>query len=160
MLIGGARWPSFRCWPGWSSLPILGGENRPGASGIRSGRWRPSSRECPSALAIRGTRRDAWSEYRDEPIGAVFLLAEPDGKTVRAYNTTCPHAGCAVGYLAGRHCFACPCHNSEFELNGEPLTKVPPRGMDTLDCEIRGDGEIWVRYQDFVTGTESKTPKA
>ena len=59
-----------------------------------------------------------------------------------------------------RQCFLCPCHTSAFNLEGEAISAVPPRGMDALECEIRGSGEIWVKYEDFLTGTADKIRKA
>jgi menaquinol-cytochrome c reductase iron-sulfur subunit len=114
----------------------------------------------PLRVTLFDNRRDAWSEYRDEPIGAVFLVAGQGKTAVTAFNTTCPHAGCSVGFQPARDCFVCPCHTSAFDLSGKPISPVPPRGMDTLECEIRNSGEIWVKYQDFLTGKSEKIAKA
>jgi menaquinol-cytochrome c reductase iron-sulfur subunit len=114
----------------------------------------------PQRVAILGNRRDAWSEYRDEPIGAVFLVAGPGKKTVEAFNSTCPHLGCSVGFQPAKDCFVCPCHTSAFNLQGQTLNPVSPRSMDSLECEVRKSGEIWVKYEDFVSGTSHKIPKA
>jgi menaquinol-cytochrome c reductase iron-sulfur subunit len=114
----------------------------------------------PERVTIVGDRRDSWTDYRQEPLGAIFLVAEPDGKGVKALNATCPHAGCSVAFQAARQCFLCPCHTSAFNLEGEAISAVPPRGMDSLECEIRGPGEIWVKYEDFLTGTADKIRKA
>ena len=114
----------------------------------------------PERVTIIGDRRDSWTDYRQEPLGAIFLVAEPAGKTVKAFNATCPHAGCSVAFQAARQCFLCPCHTSAFNLEGEAISAVPPRGMDGLECEIRGSGEVWVKYEDFLTGTADKIRKA
>jgi menaquinol-cytochrome c reductase iron-sulfur subunit len=114
----------------------------------------------PQRVQILSTRRDAWSQYRDEPIGAVFLVVGDNKSDVSAFNSTCPHAGCSVGFQPARNCFVCPCHTSAFALNGEALNAVSPRAMDSLDCQVRGSGEIWVKYEDFRSGTPFKIPKA
>ncbi len=115
---------------------------------------------APERVTILGDRRNAWTEYRQEPVGAVFLVAEPDGKSVKAFNATCPHAGCAVDFQPAKECFLCPCHTSKFNLAGQAISAVPPRDMDSLECQIRDGGEIWVKYEDFLTGTAHKIPKA
>ncbi|HTU27416.1 MAG TPA: Rieske (2Fe-2S) protein [Pirellulales bacterium] len=115
---------------------------------------------APERVTIVGDRRDSWTDYRQEPLGAIFLVAEPDGKSIKAFNATCPHAGCSVAFQAARECFVCPCHTSAFDLAGAPISAVPPRGMDSLECETRGQGEIWVKYEDFLTGTSEKIRKA
>jgi menaquinol-cytochrome c reductase iron-sulfur subunit len=114
----------------------------------------------PERVTIVGDRRDSWTDYRNEPIGAIFLVADADGKSVKAFNATCPHAGCSVAFQEERQCFLCPCHTSAFDLKGEAISDVPPRGMDSLKCEIRDQGEIWVMYEDFLTGTSEKIRKA
>ena len=92
-------------------------------------------------------------------IGAVYLRREK-GKPVEALNVACPHAGCFVDYVAARHGYLCPCHNSTFALDGKINDpKSPsPRALDTLEVEIRGEGEIWVRFQNYRAGVSTKVP--
>jgi Rieske Fe-S protein len=57
--------------------------------------------------------------------------------------------------------FFCPCHNSSFNTNGGIIAPSPAaRGLDTLDVEIRDEGEVWVRFQDFKAGVKEKLPVA
>jgi menaquinol-cytochrome c reductase iron-sulfur subunit len=114
----------------------------------------------PQRVQIIGDRRDAWSHHKNEPIGAVFLVAAPGKTSVVAFNSTCPHAGCSVGFQPAKTCFVCPCHTSAFGLDGTALNAVSPRDMDSLECEVRGSGEVWVKFQDFLSGTPFKIPKA
>jgi menaquinol-cytochrome c reductase iron-sulfur subunit len=120
----------------------------------------------PRSFPVISDRQDAWTHYASEPIGAVYLVRDPGATMVRAFNAMCPHAGCFVGYLPVKKYFQCPCHTSAFDLQGEILSdvsRVPPRGMDVLDCEITGDGgtqEVWVNFQEFQTGCKEKIVKA
>lgn len=114
----------------------------------------------PQAFQIIADRHDAWSTYPHEPIGAVYLCKLSDTK-VQAFNVTCPHAGCAVDYRPGPQVYHCPCHNSSFDLEGKRDAKSPsPRDLDSLECEVGDDGQVWVKYQDFKTGDLHKKPKA
>jgi Rieske Fe-S protein len=131
-----------------------------GAKWFRVGSVDSLEAGVPERVTIIGDRRDSWTDYRQEPLGAIFLVAEPGEKTVKAFNATCPHAGCSVAFQPARQCFLCPCHTSAFNLEGQAISTVPPRGMDSLECEIRGPGEIWVKYEDFLTGTANKIRKA
>jgi menaquinol-cytochrome c reductase iron-sulfur subunit len=135
---------------------------RQGAGGkwFRVGTVGSLKKGVPERVTIVGQRRDGWTEYQQEPVGAVFLVSEPDGEGLKAFNATCPHAGCSVAFQPAKNCFLCPCHTSAFDIEGHAISAVPPRDMDSLDCEIRGDGEIWVKYEDFLTGTAHKIPKA
>lgn len=114
----------------------------------------------PQAFRIIADRHDAWNTYPQEPIGAVYLCKTSDGK-VQAFNVTCPHAGCAVDYRSGQQAYHCPCHNSSFDLKGKRDAKSPsPRNLDSLECEVSDDGQVWVKYEDFKTGDVHKKPKA
>lgn len=110
---------------------------------------------------VAAWRNDAWTRYRNEPIGSVHLVRKPGSSEVLALNATCPHAGCLVPFSAERQCFKCPCHNSAFGLDGARLEEnsPSPRDMDSLECEVRGS-EVWVRFQNFQIATADKRPKA
>lgn len=105
-------------------------------------------------------RQDAWTTYLNEPIGGVYVRRDEQGEVV-AFNTTCPHLGCAVDYLPGRGQYLCPCHDSAFAIDGKRTNKTPPRDMDRLevDKDKLAAGEVWVKYMDFKTGEEHAVPK-
>jgi menaquinol-cytochrome c reductase iron-sulfur subunit len=110
----------------------------------------------PVKFPIIARRVDAWNQY-EAAVGSIYLRRTENGG-VQALNTTCPHAGCAIDFRGETRKFFCPCHNSSFKLDGSLLeVKSPsPRGMDGLEVEIRGDGEVWVLFQNFQTGTAAK----
>ena len=121
----------------------------------------------PMKFAIVEDKTDKWSRYKDVPVGAVYLLKETgdssaDGAeapvSVIAYNTVCPHLGCFVDYRKDEQDFFCPCHDSNFDLEGNLLKGVSPRAMDTL--EVDGEkfkaGEVWVKFQRFKSNTKEK----
>ena len=101
---------------------------------------------------------DAWTTYRNTPVGAVYLRRTEDG--VQALNVVCPHAGCFVNVAEGGGGFSCPCHDSAFALDGEVSDpdSPSPRAMDELEVEIRNEDEVWVRFQNFLPGREEKVP--
>lgn len=113
----------------------------------------------PRKFSVLATRVDAWNRTPDVPVGAVYLQRLPDGG-VRALNVACPHAGCFVDYKAARDNFHCPCHNSSFALDGRVLDpKSPsPRPLDSLETEVRGGTEVWVRFRNFRAGVHEKIP--
>ena len=136
----------------------------------------------PMKFAIVEDKSDKWSRYKDVPVGAVYLLkastqaedrkkagadtnsteesqTEPERPvSVIAYNTVCPHLGCFVDYRKKEQDFFCPCHDSNFDLNGKLVKGVSPRAMDTLevDEEKLKAGEVWVKFQRFKGNTKEK----
>lgn len=113
----------------------------------------------PRRFTVVADRVNAWNKTPAVPVGAVYLRRT--GETaVQAFNVVCPHAGCLVDYAPTRGGFLCPCHNSTFAVDGrvnDPASPSP-RGLDELEVEIRNDGEVWVRFQNFRTGVRDKIP--
>jgi Rieske Fe-S protein len=99
--------------------------------------------------------RDAWTKLPPTEMGAVFV--RKDGGEVVAYSTICPHLGCGVDFIADKNVFACPCHESAFDLEGRVAGGPSPRGLDQLQTRIEG-GRIEVRFQQFKQGTKEKIP--
>ena len=94
----------------------------------------------------------------EKPLGSVFLRKLEDGG-VQAFNSSCPHAGCSVGFRSGDEVFYCPCHESIFGLDGSRgEVCVSPRGLDSLevDQEELKKGEVVVTFQNFAAGIEEK----
>ena len=113
----------------------------------------------PRKVAVLDEMVDAWNRTPDVPIGSVYVQ-KTSPKTVRVLNAVCPHLGCTVGYSAAKSGFFCPCHKSSFTADGKILDpKSPsPRGMDELQAEVRANGEVWVKFQNFRKGTSEKIP--
>ncbi len=119
----------------------------------------------PRKFPVVADRSDAWNRFPDEPIGAVFLRRTAENK-VEAFQVVCPHAGCSIVYEAstgeepGK--FFCPCHAAGFGLGGERLDKTSPspRDMDSLEVEVRNNTEVWVKFQNFQSGTAKKVVQA
>jgi len=117
----------------------------------------------PQRFPVIADRTDAWNRFPNEPIGAVWLQ-RTGPKSVKAFNATCPHAGCAIQYFGTdvadekkRNRFACPCHTAIFELDGERIAGMAsdsPRKMDELvvDPDRLLDGEVSVQFQNYEVG--------
>ena len=54
------------------------------------------------------------------------LIVEKTGENIKIYSSTCTHLGCKINQEKNNK-FICPCHGSQFALNGEvikgPATK-------------------------------------
>jgi Rieske Fe-S protein len=116
----------------------------------------------PRRFEIIADQVDAWNRFPNVAIGAVYLRKTGAGK-VEALNVTCPHAGCPVEFKAGPRNYLCPCHDSQFNLDGTLVAGArspSPRAMDALEVEIREGSEVWVRFQNFEAGKATKVPVA
>ncbi|MFM9079502.1 MAG: ubiquinol-cytochrome c reductase iron-sulfur subunit [Opitutaceae bacterium] len=118
----------------------------------------PESGE-PRKFPVLATRVDAWNRAPEVPVGAVYLQRIAGGG-VRALNVACPHAGCFVDFKGARNNFHCPCHNSSFALDGKVLDpkRHSPRPLDSLETDVRGGKEVWVKFRNFRAGVPEKIP--
>lgn len=117
-----------------------------------------------NALPVDGTPQqfkviddiiNVWNKIPQQPVGAVWLR-NVNGQVI-AFNTVCPHLGCAVEHRPAEGDFYCPCHLSAFSLDGQKKNPIPPRGMDTLEVRQSGQ-EIWVKFQNFRAASPDKVP--
>ena len=104
----------------------------------------------PAKFAVVADKVDAWNRFTNVSIGAVYLRLV-DG-VPKALHTICPHLGCFVDYRQGKNDFFCPCHNSNFKLDGSLAKGVSPRAMDALQIDVRNKTEVWVKFQNFQPG--------
>jgi len=111
--------------------------------------------EPVAAKVVAPRRFDAWLRLSDVPLGAVWLVRK--GDRVDCFSSTCPHAGCFVDYEPRARRFACPCHGSQFALDGQRIAGPSPRPLDSLAVEV-ADGKVLVRFQRFRQATPRKEP--
>jgi menaquinol-cytochrome c reductase iron-sulfur subunit len=111
----------------------------------------------PVRVAVIGRRRDAWLRLDRVKLGAAWLVRERDGAPIKAFSTICPHLGCGIDWNDKTRNFDCPCHDSNFDLQGRCLRGPSPRGLDELDVVASGE-DVKVRYRRFKTGIAKKEP--
>lgn len=125
----------------------------------------------PYFFPVVTDRKDAWTQYSEQKVGAVYLVRKEGETTPTAFTAKCPHAGCSVGFSAEDNTFKCPCHTSSFNVDGSRVNgddEVAPRDMDTLEVKLQqvesSDGaevtEVLVTFVDFQTGHKEKHPSA
>lgn len=74
--------------------------------------------------------------------GRFYLVRLSDGGFLALYRK-CTHLGCAVPWEPAENKFICPCHASEFEMDGQVLNPPAPRPLDRFAVSIT-DGQISV----------------
>jgi menaquinol-cytochrome c reductase iron-sulfur subunit len=107
----------------------------------------------PVKVDLFADKRDAWNRILKVKVGSAWVLRQ--GDKLHAYSSVCPHLGCAVDYDNDVTKFKCPCHHSEFNLDGKVEGGPAPRALDMLELEEK-DGTVTVRYQRFRQGIAEK----
>lgn len=89
--------------------------------------------------------------YPEEiPVGSVMVVAAARafvGRTrdgVFALSTVCPHLGCVLRWLPEERRFHCPCHGSQFELDGRVLNGPARTDLRVLELGRDDQGRLLV----------------
>jgi len=67
-----------------------------------------------------------------------MLVKTPAGE-LRAFSAICTHLDCTVQFREDRQDIYCACHNGVYDLNGKNVSGPPPRPLDPLKLNVRGD---------------------
>jgi menaquinol-cytochrome c reductase iron-sulfur subunit len=112
---------------------------------------------------ISGSKPVARKVVAEEVAGWAKSLAEHSvyilpGKNNQVVSAVCPHEGCEVSWRDDENVFSCPCHDSNFAADGQPIRGPARRGLDPLPSRVL-DGKLQVQYQSFVNNTSERTPR-
>jgi len=120
---------------------------------LRSVRLDDLAEGQPRRVPMVGDARDAFTLTPAELLGSVWLVRQ--GGEVRALSATCPHLGCSIDLAADKKVFSCPCHTSNFAIDGATQSGPSPRAMDTLATRVK-DGWVEVDFRKYRQGTAEK----
>ncbi|MDJ1180988.1 Rieske (2Fe-2S) protein [Roseofilum sp. BLCC_M91] len=71
---------------------------------------------------------------------SVLIFRHPDTQAIVALNPMCTHQGCTVELSADENRFQCPCHGSQFGLDGAVLS--PPAEKPLPYFEVKQEGDL------------------
>ncbi len=114
-----------------------------------------SGRE-PTQVQFTVVRKDGWVEAHEAK--ACWVVPDQES-TVIVLNGKCTHLGCAYRWVEdgeGGGMFHCPCHDGDFDREGNVVSGPPPRALDRLETKIE-NGVLSAFYQDFRLGVAQKT---
>jgi menaquinol-cytochrome c reductase iron-sulfur subunit len=95
---------------------------------------------APEEMTFRRTHIDGWKVYSEK--GTAWVVKDADG-AVTAFSPICTHLGCAYHWDAGKSDFVCPCHASEFALDGTVLSGPAPRPLDRFETKVE-NARLWL----------------
>jgi Rieske Fe-S protein len=67
-----------------------------------------------------------------------LLVRTPDGE-LHAFNAICTHLDCTVQYKSDTSQIWCACHNGFYDMQGNVVSGPPPRPLERLVVNQRGD---------------------
>ena len=89
----------------------------------------------PEELVFRRNRVDEWKVSSEKTSAWVIKKSESE---VIAFAPSCTHLGCAFRYEEQKKTFLCPCHTSNFDLEGNVIDGPAPRPLDRYLVRIQG----------------------
>lgn len=94
----------------------------------------------PQEVVYTRTRMDGWKQVKEKTTAWVVRLGKNEAV---AYSPQCTHLGCVYHWESDARKFVCPCHNSEFGLDGKVLAGPAPRPLDRLVSRVE-DGKLLI----------------
>jgi len=70
-----------------------------------------------------------------------LLIRTPEGE-LQAFSAICTHLDCTVQYKPDTSQIWCACHNGLYDLGGNVVSGPPPRPLDRLAVNQRGDDVV------------------
>jgi cytochrome b6-f complex iron-sulfur subunit len=70
-----------------------------------------------------------------------LLVRTPDGE-LQAFSAVCTHLDCTVQYKADTSQIWCACHNGLYDLAGNVISGPPPRPLERLVVNRRGEDVV------------------
>lgn len=89
----------------------------------------------PEEIVFRRNRVDGWKIANEKT--SAWVVKKSDTEVV-AYAPNCTHLGCAFHWEQRTKTFLCPCHTSNFGVDGKVIDGPAPRPLDRY--EVRVDG--------------------
>jgi Rieske Fe-S protein len=138
--MAGASRRALLAGAGCAGVAALGGCSTYGGS---SGDTAPQPAPAPSGGA---TGETVLAKVSDIPVGGgkIFpdrktVVTQPQAGTIKAFSTTCTHAGCTVDEVA-RGTINCPCHGSRYRIaDGSVAAGPAPKPLPPVAVTVNGD---------------------
>jgi menaquinol-cytochrome c reductase iron-sulfur subunit len=91
---------------------------------------------APVEVTFRRNRVDGWKVTSEKSTAWVVKDAS---NRVTAFGPQCTHLGCAVHWEDNKNEFLCPCHNSQFDIQGKVISGPAPRPLDRYETKVEGN---------------------
>jgi menaquinol-cytochrome c reductase iron-sulfur subunit len=90
----------------------------------------------PTLFTFTSQTQTGWIVNSEEV--SVYVLSK-DGRDYIAMSNICTHLGCHVRWITDQNLFFCPCHNGEFDVNGNVISGPPPRPLNRYEVKVEND---------------------
>jgi cytochrome b6-f complex iron-sulfur subunit len=99
---------------------------------------KPATQKKPGALTVVGAVADLDKNGYLQTKEVAVIRSPDNSQKLIAVNPKCTHQGCDVKWVAGEKKYACPCHGSNFDANGEVLNGPATKPLAAYPAKIVG----------------------
>jgi cytochrome b6-f complex iron-sulfur subunit len=99
--------------------------------------------EPPTVFSI-GYPTDFGDGVNQQFLQSYQIWVRKDPGSLFVIHAVCTHLGCTPDWLPTQNIFHCPCHGSEYDINGINFAGPAPRPMDRCWIALQADGTIQV----------------
>lgn len=107
--------------------------------------------KVPVEMVFRKNRLDGWKLLSEKSTAWVVKLSD---KEVIAFGPQCTHLGCAYHWDERKREFLCPCHSSNFSLEGKVLSGPAPRPLDRYETKVENNKVLLGSIRESMEPTE------
>jgi menaquinol-cytochrome c reductase iron-sulfur subunit len=119
---------------------LLGGQKAEKDSWADAGDISEMQDGTPRQVRFERALVDGWQVRKEESSAWVII---DESQRVTAFSPLCTHLGCAYRWQADKKSFACPCHGSAFNVQGDVIAGPASRPLDRYLTKLEGD-RLWL----------------
>lgn len=106
-----------------------------------------SPTSAPATADASGTpKAGPLAKTADVPVGSGVIvgdvvITQPTAGVFKGFSSVCPHRGCNVDAITDGK-IVCPCHNSEFNLDGSVAQGPATNPLEAKSITVQGDSVV------------------
>jgi len=102
----------------------------------------------PYPFSFTRVQVNGW-ERTSTTHGGFALRKSEDPNDILVLNSRCTHLSCTVNWKPEVQAYVCPCHDANFNKQGEVLSGPPPRPLDRYSqFRVTDAGELEIFYKE------------
>ena len=95
----------------------------------------------PTLLTFTRTKVNGWEKTVNS--FGVYIYRKNESEVV-VFSNVCTHLSCRVTFVEDTQEYDCPCHDAQFDIDGNVIGGPPPRPMDRYETKIE-EGLLFIR---------------
>ncbi len=131
-------------------VPAIGYIISPATKAQESEAWVPAGAPenyeigVPTLFNFTRSKINGW-EKTVNSYGVYILRKSPAEGDFLALSNVCTHLGCRVTWNEENQDYPCPCHEAQFDINGDVISGPPPRPMDKYETKVE-EGTLFIHF--------------